>query len=421
MIGRNVPVRGGPSRNVVLVALALVGIAGYVITWLVPLVAGLDVYATFAVYWSFAFLIAAGLSGIQQEITRSTRPAAELPGANPGVARRFALITAASVLAVILLTAPFWQNAIFGSDGWALVIPLALGASANVFLVVFTGTLYGMAVWGALFWVILLEGAFRLALIAVALLTSGGPVALAWAIAAPFAIAPLIVWPFIRSRVVGFARLDVGARQLLWNTSRTTVAAVSMGALVSGFPLLLTIAAPAASGDEYAIVVLTVTLVRAPIIVVGMTLQSLLVTVFRSAAATFRRTLAALVVVVVAVGAIIAVAGYWAGPWVFTLLFPNQPAPDSMLIAVVAASSALIGVLCVTAPAELALSRHGVFTAGWVVAVIVTIACLLLPLPFEPRAILAMIAGPLAGVLVHAVDLLGPARRAIDSAAQAAR
>ena len=56
----------------IVAATGIVGIAGYVITWLVPAVIGVAPYAVFAVFWSFIFLVAAALSGIQQEVTRAT-------------------------------------------------------------------------------------------------------------------------------------------------------------------------------------------------------------------------------------------------------------------------------------------------------------------------------------------------------------
>ena len=48
--------------------------AGYIITWLVPWQVGFSAYSSFAIFRSLLFFIVSALSGIQQEVTRATRP-----------------------------------------------------------------------------------------------------------------------------------------------------------------------------------------------------------------------------------------------------------------------------------------------------------------------------------------------------------
>ncbi|RXZ51012.1 hypothetical protein ESP57_04290 [Agromyces fucosus] len=402
----------GAGALPVLVATAIVGIAGYVITWLVPRIVGVAEYSIFAIFWAFTFLVAAGLSGIQQEVSRATRPRTSPSDADHGRAHagRFAVTTAVIVFVVILGTAPLWVDVVFPSDGWTLVWPLATGAASYTLLAVLTGSLYGTTAWRPLFWVILIEGVLRLALIAAVLTLTHDHVWLAWAVAAPFAATVAIMWPATRRRLTGRTVLDVGYRQLVWNVARTIVAATAMGALVSGFPLLLSLAVPRADPQQFGLLVLAATLVRAPLIVVGMALQSYLVVLFRNRQDSFWKILMLLEGLVLVVGALLALLGWWLGPAVFGFLYPGEPEPSGALIATLVGSSALVGALCITAPAVLSRSRHIAFTAGWVVAAVVTIGCLLIPLPLEARTILALVAGPATGLAVHLGALLAARR-----------
>lgn len=402
------PASPGAGNGFILIVAAtgLVGIAGYLITVWVPNLIGFGPYATFAVFWAFTFLVAAALTGIQQEITRGTQ--AREPGdtTRAGQAGKFALLAAIAVLVVVLGTAPLWQAAVFPVHGWSLVIPLAVGAAAYVPLAVLAGSLYGVGHWKALFALISIEGLLRLVLVILAAYLQPDAAVFAWAIALPFPVAVLVVWPFARARVVGKTRLDVSLPQLTWNVSRTIVAATAMGLMISGFPLILQLTSPGQPEGLMGLVIATATLTRAPLIVVGMALQSFLIVFFRARAAHFWRTLLMLEAAVLAIGVVLAVAGYLLGPAVFAFAFPQEPeVPANWLIATFVLSSALVGALCVSAPAVLSRNAHAAFSAGWIAAAVTTVVCLLLPLGFVEKTVLALLVGPIVGVLVHAVYL----------------
>lgn len=395
----------GNGFILIVAATGLVGIAGYLITVWVPNLIGFGPYATFAVFWAFTFLVAAALTGIQQEITRGTQ--AREPGdhTRAGQAGKFALLAAIAVLVAVLGTAPLWQAAVFPEHGWALVIPLAVGAASYVPLAVLAGSLYGVGHWKALFALISIEGLLRLVMVILAAYLQPEAAVFAWAIAIPFPVAVLLVWPFARARIVGKTRLDVSLPQLTWNVSRTIVAATAMGLMISGFPLILQLTSPGQPEGLMGLVIATATLTRAPLIVVGMALQSFLIVFFRARAAHFWRTLLMLEAAVIAIGVVLAVAGYLLGPAVFAFAFPREEVPADWLIATFVLSSALVGALCISAPAVLSRNAHSAFSAGWIVAAVTTVVCLLLPLGFIEKTMLALLVGPVMGVLVHAVYL----------------
>lgn len=378
----------------ILVATAVAGVASYLVTWFVPRVIGFAEYASFAVFWAALYLLVGTLSGLQQEVTRATVPVDAPVHANR--ARTFGLVAAAITLVLVL------------AAGWTTpyALPLAVGAASYALVAVLAGSLYGLARWRAVAALVLVDALLRLAAILVVLLFTHDVVALAWAAAVPFGLALVVLWPFIRRSVVGRAQLDVGYRRLSWNVSRTLLAAASTGVMVSGFPLLLGLTSAGADPAQLGLYILAATLVRAPLVVVAMSLQSYLLIVFRDAAGQVGRRL--LVILCAVAGAAVLLAGlaWLVGPAVFGWLFPGEPTPQGWFVAALVVSSALVAAMFVSGSAVLARAQHFFYSAGWVAGALVTIVVLVLPLELETRTIVALVAGPLAGLAVHLGCLL---------------
>jgi hypothetical protein len=396
--GRTAPRISG--FTLILVATAIAGVASYVVTTLVPFRIGFARYALFAVFWSSMYLVVGALGGIQQEVTRGTGPARRV-AAVPSRARNFGLVAAGTVFAAIVATAPLWVTSAFPSEGWNLVWPLAVGTASFVVVAVIGGSLYGVAAWVPIALMICVDALLRLAAVLLVLVFTTNVVALAWAVAVPFPLSLVILWPLVRRSIVGRTELDVGYRALTWNVARTIAAAASTGVMVSGFPLLLGLTSSAEPPVTVGLYILTITLTRAPLIIVAMSLQNYFLVIFRDHAAAFWRYFLQLQGIVLGGGIVLALAGWWIGPSVFGYLYPAEPRPDGAFIAVLVLSSALVGSMCVTAPAVLARSRHVVLTAGWISAAVATIGALLLPVDFTTRTLIALVGGPIIGLLVH--------------------
>lgn len=398
--------------GLILIATAIAGVASYVVTWLVPRQIGFASYAAFAVFWSFIYLLVGALSGIQQEVTRATGPRGS-ESAPSGRAARFAAAAAGLVFAVILLSAFAWVLVVFPEQGWALVPPLAVGAASYVLVTVLCGSLYGIGQWRPLATITVTDALLRLAGLGVALLFTHDIVWLAWAVALPFPVTLILLWPLIRRSVAGRSELDVGYAQLARNSAHTILAAAATGLMVSGFPLLLGVAARDEPADIVGLYILSITLTRAPLIVVLMSLQSYLVVSFRNNAESFGRRFLQVLGVILGAGVLLAAAGWLLGPAVFALLFPGELVPEGWFLAVLVFSSVLVGALCVTGAAVLSRSRHAAYTGGWVGSALVTIAMLLLPVDFTAKTVLALVVGPLAGLVVHGASLAA-GRRAVS-------
>jgi O-antigen/teichoic acid export membrane protein len=384
----------------VIVATAIAGVCGYLITWWVARQIGLSAYAIFAVFWALIYLIIGSLSGIQQEIARASHPVSARSEANSrGLI--FGVSTSVIVAAVILGTAPAWVNFAFPVLGWALVWPLAVGAASFVLVAVVSGTFYGIGAWRVLSGIIVLDPALRLAGLVGGLLFTRDVVVLAWLVALPIPATVLILSPWLRSTLRGRTRIDVGYQRLIWNSGRVVVAAAALSLMVSGFPFVIGVTSHGEDASKVGLLILSITLSRAPLVVTAMALQSFLVVHFRDLRTSIGKSFLRIQGIVLAATIAIGSGAWLLGPWIFVLLFPKNPAPEAWLLAVLVLSSALVASMCISAAALLARSQHLAFSLGWVTAAVVTVGCELAPTDLVSRTLLALLVGPMVGLIVH--------------------
>lgn len=393
-------VKPGDGFTRVLIATAVAGVFGYLITWWVARQIGLSAYAVFAVFWALTYLVIGSLSGIQQEIARASHPVTIRAESNSrGLI--FGAAVALIVVAVILGTAPAWVDSAFPIQRWALVWPLAVGAASFVFTAVVSGTFYGIAAWRVLSGIIILDPALRLACLVVGLLFTKDVSVLAWLVALPIPATIAILSPWIRSSLRGHSRIDAGYKRLFWNSARVVVAAAALSLMVSGFPFVIGVTSQGDNASDVGLLILAITLSRAPLVVTAMALQSYLVVHFRDLRTSARRSFLRIQGIVAAAAIVIGSGAWLIGPWIFAVLFPENPAPEGWLLAVLVVSSAIVASMCVSASALLARSQHLAFSLGWAIAAVVTVGCELAPADLVPRTLLALLVGPIAGLVVH--------------------
>jgi O-antigen/teichoic acid export membrane protein len=394
--------------KLILGATGIAGIAGYAVTWLVYRSAGPAPFAAFAVFWSALYLLVGGLSGVQQEISRATHVVSAQSSFVASRLRTFAIAGSVLVAGLVVASAPLWQGQVFPDDGWALVWPLAVGAGSYVLVAVLCGALYGVAQWRSIAILLAVDAVLRLVLVVLGTNLGFGAVALAWAVALPFGLTIALVWGAIRPGLVGRAELDVGYRALSWNIARTVAAAFSIAVLVSGFPLLLRLTGGGSGEALLGELIFTITLIRAPLIVTTMSLQSLLLVHFRENPARRRRSLLQIVAAIAASTAVLAALGWWLGPAVFAWASGHPTHIDGSLLAVFIVSAGAVAALSVSGAAILARGEHMTYLAGWLVAAVVTIVVIVVPGDFLLRVGAALVVGPLAGLVVHTWALVLP-------------
>ncbi len=390
----------------ILGATAVAGIAGYLVTWLVNFVIGPAAYALFAIFWGALYLIIGALSGVQQEITRATRPIRAGVRVGPRRARNFAFASALLVAIVIIATAPLWISHAFFDEGWLLLLPLVVGSASYVLVAVLAGSLYGITQWRSVALLISADGIVRLLLSGITLSFTKEIVVLSWAVALPFPLVIALLWPAVRRSLVNRTELDVNYRALSWNVARTVLASMSTALLVSGLPLVLGVAAAGVDRSFLGELLFAITLARAPLIVIVISLQSYFLMQFRNHPENRGRFFLRIQSVIAGGAIVLGFLGWWLGPWAFVIVTGRPTQKDGPFIAVLVLSSALVGSLCLSAPAVLARGQHFIYSLGWSVAAVVTIVAFIPPWDLLTRITVALLAGPVAGLLVHHVWLL---------------
>lgn len=393
----------------ILLATVIAGGCGYLVTAIVVASRPAADYVDFGVFWSALYLVIAALSGLQQEVTRGThRRQMTRRASSPAFV--FGAVTSLVTAGLIIGTAALWNGPVFGDTGWTYVFPLAVGAASYVVVAVLCGTMYGLELWRSISLMISLDGILRLVGVLVLLALAPDNRMLAWAVVLPFPLTPLLLWLFVRRGIAGRSELDVGYRELVRNALGTVAAAAALGILVSGFPLVLSALSPDASRVELGASLAAINLIRAPLVIVVLSLQSYFVVRFRTEPTRANALFVRLTVAIGAVTIVVAALAWIIGPPLLALLGRDYSLSGPFLAGLVA-TSGVLAVLCVSGTLTLARSQHGVFTAGWIFAAVATVLALLIPGDLAPRMLVALAIGPTLGILVHLKGIYGRERQ----------
>ncbi|MDN5805452.1 MAG: hypothetical protein L0H26_12840, partial [Microlunatus sp.] len=106
-----------------------------------------------------------------------------------------------------------------------------------------------------------------------------------------------------------------------------------------------------------------------------------------------------------------AALAYLVGPSLFRILLGGVYTLAGTTLAALTVSAGLLATLTLTGMFALALYRHGLFAAGWMSATVAAVILLLVPLPLTERVLLSLLVGPLLGVAVHTIGLVGTLSR----------
>ena len=409
--------RGKLSIVLIGGATAVAGVSGYLVTLAVAQQAGLAAFSVFAVFWAVLYFIVGCLFGLQQEMTRAVSAATRAPlTAAPGQPRvpvpRFVLLTAGIVGAVIAVSFPLWAIPAFGAGQLGLVVPLAVGAVVCVAVASLSGVISGLGLWADLALIVGLDGTLRLAAVLTVLALGGDQTWLAWAVIVPFPVTVGVALVVGRRRLAHARYVDGTYRGLLWNSTRTILAAAAMAAMVTGFPALLALFADGVDREYFGALILALTLLRAPLLVPLTAFQSYLLVFFASREANIIRALVLLLAVVAIGTTVFAGATSLFGEQVFVWLFGDEVRQVGDLLVPLVFASGMIAGLFVTGPAVLSRDSHSAYTTGWVVSAVVVMGAVLMPWPIGDRVITALVIGPAAGLIILIASVVrGAAQR----------
>lgn len=379
----------------------------------------------FLLFWSALFTVTGIITGLQPEITRAVGTARTYAAAD-GVASAHPapqgarVVTVAAALgavagALVLVSSPLWAGQQIPHSAAVGVTVMAVG----VFLYALQATISGVAAgedrWYLFATVGGLESAGRLLLMLAVALFIPSLAGLEVVTVIPMGLWLILALVTFSGRRLWVARADVPAGRLMVNILWSFLSSAAAAMLMMGFPNVLK-ASGAAESEPVVLgtLILAISITRSPIMIPLQAFQGVAVSAFlkqrHRPVAAFIKPAAA----VVAVGAVGALAAYLVGPLLFRLIYPPaagtesayEAAASGLSLGALVFASALLALMTLSGNMALAVNQHRIYLAGWVVAAVVTLGlAFLLPAPLVPRAVVALVVGPVCGFVVHMVGV----------------
>ena len=401
---------GTPTGPVTRGSVARVGIAtvvtalcGYAVLYLAARELDPAGFSVFGVFWGAFGLVTGAANGLLQQTTREIRIAAHVdPDSGGPVTHPMRVAAAVGVIAaaVIAATAILWSPHVFVESRLLSVILLSVGLAGFCLHATLLGMLAGDNRWSQYGGLMVTDAVIRVVIAVTTVAVGWGLVGFLWATVggALSWLLLLLTSPTTRTVAALVAREDTSS--FLRGASHAVAAAGASAILVMGFPVLLK-ATSSDLGATGGVVILAVTLTRAPLLVPLTAMQGNLIAHFVDARRHRLRAVAGAVAVLAVVGAIGVTLAAVTGPWLLRVGFGDEYRASGALLAWLTAGAVAIAVLTVTGAATVAAALHRAYSVGWVSATVASALLLTLPLALETRTIVALVCGPLVGIAVH--------------------
>ncbi len=395
--------RSGVAR--VGMATAVTAVCGYAVLYLAARDLDPAGFSVFAVFWGAFGLVTGAANGLLQESTREIRLAGrQAPGGAVTRPMRLAAVVGLVSAAAVVATALLWSSHVFVQARWLSVLLLAAGLAGFCLHATLLGMLAGAGHWSQYGALMVTDAVIRVLIAGVTVLVGWGLVGFLWATVGGALAWLLLLLASPTARLTAALVAHEDTRGFLRGAAHAVAAAGASAILVMGFPVLL----QATGGDLGAtggVVILAVTLTRAPLLVPLTAMQGNLIAHFVDQRRHRLRALLVPIALVVGVGAVGVVLAAVAGPWLLRVGFGPDYIADGALLAWLTAGAVAIAVLTVTGAATVAAARHRAYSAGWVGATVAAAALLATPLDLETRTVVALLCGPVVGIAVHLAAL----------------
>lgn len=387
-------------------ATAITAACGYAVLYLAARNLEPAGFSVFAVFWGAFGLVTGAANGLLQEATREVRAVsagrrADGPSTHP---MRVAAGVGLAAAAFVALTSLLWAPHVFAQQRPLSVALLSLGLAGFCMHATLLGMLAGAGRWSHYGSLMVIDAVIRVALAAAAFLLGWGLAGYLWA-----TVGGAVAWLMVlagspSARTVAAMATAGGVPGFLRGAAHSIAAAGASAILVMGFPVLLK-ATSGHLGATGGVVILAVTLTRAPLLVPMTAMQGNLIAHFVDHSSARLRALVAPAAAIVAVGAVGVAAAYLVGPWLLRTAFGPEYQTTGALLAWLTAAAVMIALLTLTGAAAVAAALHRAYSLGWVGATAAAALLLCLPLGLETRTVVALLCGPLVGIAVHLLAL----------------
>jgi len=408
--------RGSVAR--VGTATLLSALCGYAVIYLAARDLAPRGFSVFGVFWGAFGLVTGAANGLLQETTRevrSTQYVDELPEGGDHLPEggdhlpedgsrthplRVAAMVGLAAAVVIAGTSPLWSGRVFIEERGLSVVLLSVGLVGFCLHATLLGMLAGTNQWTHYGALMVTDASIRVAVATATVVIGWGLTGFLWATVAGAAawLIMLVCSPTARAS----ARLLTpgGSATFLRGAAHSITAAGASAILVMGFPVLLKLTSTEL-GAQGGVIILAVTLTRAPLLVPLTAMQGNLIAHFVDERSDRLRALIAPAGIIGGLGAVGVLAAGVVGPWLLRVAFGPQYQASSTLLAWLTAAAVAIAMLTLTGAAAVAARLHRAYSLGWVIATVASALLLLLPLPLQSRTVIALLCGPLVGIGVH--------------------
>jgi hypothetical protein len=383
-------------------ATVLSALCGYAVLYLAARDLEPAGFSVFGVFWGAFGLVTGASFGLLQEATREVRSAryTEVVAGPRTHPMRVAAMVGVVAAAVIAASSPLWSAHVFVESQWLSVALLSVGLAGFCLHATLLGMLAGVNRWTQYGSLMVTDAGLRVAVAAATFVIGWKLVGYLWA-----TVAGSIAWLILliaspATRAAARLLTPGGTVTFLRGASHSIAAAGASAILVMGFPVLLK-ATSSDLGATGGVVILAVTLTRAPLLVPLTAMQGNLIAHFVDQRTERLRALVRPASAVMGLGLLgVLLAGLF-GPWLLREAFGAEYRADGALLAWLTAAAVAIALLT----SAVAAALHRAYSAGWVSATVASALLLLLPLGLETRTVIALLCGPFVGIAVHLTAL----------------
>ncbi|MHA7650173.1 hypothetical protein ACX9NE_11715 [Mycobacterium sp. ML4] len=400
--------RGSVAR--VGIATAVTALCGYAVIYLAARNLAPSGFSVFGVFWGAFGLVTGAANGLLQETTREVRAMQYLairpdrPGEPSTHPLRVAGTVGLAAAVLIAGSAVLWSGRVFVEARWLSVALLSVGLAGFCVHSTLLGMLAGVNRWGQYGALMVTDAIIRVAVAAATFVLGWALAGYLWA-----TVAGSVAWLIILiaspvARETARVLTPGSTATFLRGAAHSITAAGASAILVMGFPVLLKLTSTEL-GAAGGVVILAVTLTRAPLLVPLTAMQGNLIAHFVDERSHRLRALISPALLIAGIGGLGVLLAGLVGPWLLRVAFGAQYQASSALLAWLTAAAVAIALLTLTGAASVAAALHRAYSLGWVSATVAAGLLLALPIELQTRTVIGLLCGPVVGIAVHLVAL----------------